>query len=58
MKLKLPDLWYMHPVFHVKLLEPYRQYYGDLASNLWKVLEDIEDLLFAVYEVKEIRDSF
>jgi hypothetical protein len=48
----------MHPVFHVKRLEPYRQCYGDPTPDLGKVLEDMEDLLLPVYEVKQIVDSF
>jgi hypothetical protein len=48
----------MYLVFYVKHLEPDRQYRRNFLLNLRKVLENIEDFLLLVYEVKKIIVSF
>jgi hypothetical protein len=46
-RLKLPKYWRIHDVFHVTLLEPYRQakVSGRKAVDLDRVLEDAEEVI-------------
>jgi hypothetical protein len=45
MKLRLPARWQIHPVFHVKLLEPFRQSADRRPVNLDHVLEEMDGLV-------------
>jgi hypothetical protein len=57
MKLSLSDSWTIHPVFHLKLLELYQQRQGQPKLELNGMLEEMEDLLKLLYEVKGVMDS-
>lgn len=54
-KLKLPQSWRIHDVFHVQLLEPYRASARRTAPDPEKILEELEGLVTEDHLVKEIR---
>jgi hypothetical protein len=56
-RLILPELWKIHSVFHVKLLEPFKQRSRAAPPNLPKVFQELDDLLAQKFKVEQIMDS-
>ena len=57
MRLVLPELWKMHPTFHIKLLKPFRKRSRAPPPDLDKFLADMEDLLLPACEIERILDN-
>jgi hypothetical protein len=56
-KLRLPQSWRIHNVFHVKLLEPYHASIQRPLPNVQQVLEKLDGAVTEDYVVKEIRGA-